>query len=214
MSDEAEPDVNAAYQLQSSAERRQFYRSWAQDYDDAFAADRGYLLPNHVAEIFAGHAEPEDAPVLDIGAGTGLVGEAVNRHGAWPMDALDLSADMLREAEAKGVYGRCIEADLSDPATLPRQRYGALLSAGTFTFGHLGPGELARILDLARPNALHVISIHAEHFHEAGFAAAFEEISPHIDEPIFLPVPIYASEMGDEHDGAEALIAVFRKARP
>ena len=212
MSEDREPNLDGAYNLATSAERRRFYKDWAPDYDTEFASERGYLLASHVAEIFAGHAEPDDAPILDVGAGTGLVGEALFRQGSWPIDALDLSPEMLAEAEAKQIYGRCIEADLTDPDTLPRQRYGALLCAGTFTLGHLGAGELARLLDLVRPNALLIVSINAEHFESAGFATAFDELSEHITEPLFVEVPIYSTAIGDEHDEDTALISLFRKA--
>ena len=207
-----EDELDAAYALRSPADARALYRAWAASYDDDFAASRDYLLPAHVAEIFAGHAEDADAPVLDVGAGTGLVAEALQRHGSWPIEALDLSAEMLAVARAKGLYGAYLEADLTDPASLPRRRYGAIVSAGTFTHGHLGADCLARLVDLARPGALMVISINAAHFEQKGFAAAFEALAMSIGEPLFVEVPIYGAAAGDDHDGDLALIAVFRRA--
>ena len=45
--------------------------------------------------------------VLDIGAGTGLVGQELRKRGhAGPLDALDGSEQMLNEARKKKVYQR------------------------------------------------------------------------------------------------------------
>ena len=45
-----EPDLEAAYNLGGPDGAKKLYRDWAQTYDDDFAADRMYLLPNKVAE--------------------------------------------------------------------------------------------------------------------------------------------------------------------
>lgn len=212
MSDDDDSDLGAAYSLTSPDAAKKLYRDWARTYDDEFAATREYLLPGQVAEIFAGHAEDDDAPILDVGAGTGLVAEALQRYGSWPVDALDISAEMLETARAKDLYGAYYEGDLFDPDTLPRQRYGAMVSAGTFTHGHVGPEALARLLDMARPHALLVLSINSAHFEEKGFAAAFETLSHAITEPLFVEVPIYGAAIGDDHDDDTALVSVFRRS--
>ena len=211
MHSEDDPDLEAAYSLASPDAARALYRDWARTYDDEFAATRDYLLPGQVAEIFAGHAEDSDAPILDVGAGTGLVAEALLRYGSWPIDALDISAEMLGVARDKGLYGEYFEADLLDPATLPRRRYGAIVSAGTFTHGHVGPDAIGRLIDMVRPGALLVLSINAAHFEEKGFAQMFETLDHAIAEPLFVEVPIYGAPIGDDHDDDVALVAVLRR---
>lgn len=206
-----EPDLEAAYNLGGSDGAKKLYRDWAQTYDDDFAADRMYLLPNKVAEVFAGHASEDDAPVLDVGAGTGLVGEALLGHGSWPIDGLDLSPEMLAVARARGIYGELHEVDLTEPIDLRRGRWGGLVSAGTFTHGHLGAPVLVSLLDLVRPGGLFVVSINTAHFEEHGFAGAFEEMEPFITEPIFVETEIYGTEIGDDHDADTALIGVWRR---
>jgi len=209
---EDDPDLEGAYNLATPGAAKALYRTWAATYDEDFAEARSYLSPARIAEVYAGHADVSDVPILDIGAGTGLVGEALQTHGSWPIDALDLSPEMLEEARLKGVYGELFEADLMDPGTLPRRRYGAILSAGTFTHGHLGPDVLPRLLDLARPGALLVIGINAVHFEEKGFSQAFEEMGDWITDVAFVEVPIYGAPSGDEHDEDTILVAVYRRA--
>ena len=56
---------------------------------------RGWMAPREAAGYLARHLEERDAPVLDAGAGTGLVGQALASHGFAHIEALDLSATML-----------------------------------------------------------------------------------------------------------------------
>ena len=96
-----DPSLQAAYALSSVDDNRRLYARWAKGYDQDFAADMDYVLPRHVAQQFLQHGGA--APVLDVGAGTGLLGQALRRHLS-PLDAIDLSQEMLETAEQKNVY--------------------------------------------------------------------------------------------------------------
>ncbi len=206
-----DPDLEGAYNISGPAEAKKLYRDWATTYDEDFASERMYLLPAKVAEVFAGHASEDDAPVLDVGVGTGLVGEALWGQGSWPLDGLDISPEMLAVARTRGMYGDLMEVDLTQPLSLRRNRWGGLVSAGTFTHGHLGPEVLISLLDVVRPGGLFVVSINVAHFETLGFAGAFEEMEQFISEPIFVETPIYGTEIGDEHDEDTAYIGVWRR---
>lgn len=147
-------DLERAYSLKTKDEARALYADWAETYDAEFGQAMGYAAPRRVAEIFL--AEGGEAPVLDIGAGTGLVAE--NLHGL-EVDGLDLSPEMLAVAARKGLYRRVIEADLTKVLPMPDEAYGGALSAGTFTHGHVGPGCLPELLRVVRPGGLFVCSV-------------------------------------------------------
>ena len=204
-------DLDIAYQAPSKENLKTLYRDWAETYDSEFAKERGYLLPAAVALNFAQAATPEDGPILDIGAGTGLIGRELKPHGFWQIDALDLSAEMLHYARQTGLYRNFIDTSLADYAALAKGAYGAVVSAGTFTHGHLGPEALPEMIDCLRPGGLAVFSINQEHFNEARFTPAFEALGAQITMPEFSQTAIYARETGDAHDGDKALIAAFRK---
>jgi len=203
------PDVNAAYALNGVEDVRALYRDWATTYDADFVEAMGYVYPQEVARLFAERRRAGDVPVLDIGCGSGAVAEAAAGIG---MDGLDLSPDMLRVAAAKGLYRRTIEGDLLARLPIPDATYGALLSAGTFTHGHVGPQALDEVVRIAGPGALFVLGINGAHFEEHGFGAAFARLAEEkrITEPDYVDCPVYA---GDSHDHADvrALVTVFRK---
>jgi predicted TPR repeat methyltransferase len=56
-----------------------YYRDWAASYDQGFATEMQYLLPAHVAAAFLGSRG--QGPVLDVGAGTGLLAESLRQMG-------------------------------------------------------------------------------------------------------------------------------------
>lgn len=206
-------ELDEAYALKSPEDNRKYYQRTAQTYDEEFAETSTYILHSQVAEIYAGHADPEDAPVIDIAAGTGLVGEALSFHGSWPMDAADISPEMLEIAATRGIYGALFTLDLTEPLPRKLRGYGGVISAGAFTHGHLGPSVLPAILGLARPGGLFVLSINQEFFEEAEFVQAFEELHEFIEEPLFVEVPIYAANPDFDHSEDTALVALFRRKR-
>jgi predicted TPR repeat methyltransferase len=209
MSDQ-EPDLNAAYALETPEDNRRLYAQWATTYDQTFAERMEYRLPRIVAlvlaEVFVG-----PGPVLDVGAGTGLVAQNMLMRSMFETDALDISADMLAVAMAKGLYARAIEADLSGPLDLPDETYGAVVSAGTFTHGHVGPDALDELLRVARKGAVFVLSINAAHFEARGFAAKFAALEPVIDRVEHRVVNIYGPGAEAAHQDDQAHIAVFWK---
>ena len=61
------PDLGAAYALQTPDDSRQLYAEWSATYDSDFIDATGYLLPQHVARVYARlHG---GGTVLDLGAG-------------------------------------------------------------------------------------------------------------------------------------------------
>lgn len=204
-------ELDEAYNLKSPDDNRSYYGRVADSYDDDFIETSTYVLHAQVAEIFAGHADPDDAPIMDLAAGTGLVGEALSRFGSWPIDAADISKEMLDVARARGIYGALHELDLTAPLPPRLRGYGGVVSAGAFTHGHLGPHVLTNILGLARPGGIFVLSINKHHFEEMGFAAAFDELADFISEPLFVEVPIYLENPDIDHSDDTALIALYRR---
>ena len=203
------PDLDAAYALETPADNIALYRDWATSYDTDFANTMGYQLPNHVARIFA--QAGGKGLVLDVGAGTGLLVECLKEHPNCEFDALDISQEMLSVAASKGLYQKTIVADLTKPLELANNQYDGIISSGTFTRGHVGPDALDALLTLAKPNALFVLSINAEHFESHGFAAKFAELDDAISEFAIHTVDIYDGCADANHQNDKGHVVVFNK---
>jgi predicted TPR repeat methyltransferase len=96
------PTLNAVYGSSTPEDNLALYRSWAATYDQTFGIAMDYIMPHHVsmAYVQAGGV----GPVLDIGAGTGLVAAALSALGVTPIDGTDFSREMLAVAASKNIY--------------------------------------------------------------------------------------------------------------
>jgi SAM-dependent methyltransferase len=203
-------NLDDAYGLRTPEDARALYRDWAESYDNDFAEAMDYQVPRRVAELFVEQAGEIDGPVLDVGAGTGLIGAWLAQLGVSEVHGLDISPEMLGVAMRRGCYARVIEADLTAPLALADDTYAGLVSAGTFTHGHVGPDAFDELVRIARAGALFVLAINAEVFESAGFAeklAGLEITGLRLHDE-----PIYGPGADPEHRGDIVRIAVFRRA--
>jgi predicted TPR repeat methyltransferase len=204
-----DPDLNAAYRLKTPEDSVRLYRDWSASYDADFAQAQDYRLPTGVADAFA--AAGGVGPVLDVGAGTGLLAARLAELGVGPIDALDISPEMLAVAAAKGLYRALHRADLTQPLPLPDASYGGITSSGTFTFGHVGPAAFDELLRIAAPGALFALSIHTGVYEPAGFAAKLAELGGAISGLTLEQVAIYGPEADAAHRDHRGFVARFRK---
>lgn len=205
------PDLHSAYAMETPEDSRRLYAEWAGDYDQTFAAREDYQLHIHTARAFVGAGG--QGPVLDVGAGTGLCGAVLADLGVGPIDATDISEEMLDQAMRKDIYRDAIEADLNAGIPVPRESYSGIVSSGTFTHGHVGPQAIHELLRVARRGAQFALSINAKHFEAKGFAALLERLSDGKIENLSLPeMRIYGDLAAGENKDDTAFVAVFEKA--
>ncbi len=205
------PDLQSAYGLKSADDSRRLYADWAGDYDAGFASQEDYQLHIHTARAFV--SAGGQGPVLDVGAGTGLCGAVLAAMGAGPIDATDISAEMLDQAMQKDIYRDAIEADLNLGIPVPPESYAGIVSSGTFTTGHVGPGAIDALLRVARQGAQFALSINSKHYQSAGFEQAFATLSLNdkISKLSLPEVQIYGDLADGLHKYDTALIALFEK---
>jgi predicted TPR repeat methyltransferase len=165
-----------AYDIKSPEDAKQLYGDWATTYDQELVAENAYTGPELAAAVLARELSLRDARIIDIGCGTGLVGERLQAHGFTTIDGLDLVPEMLAVAASKGVYRELIEADLLAGAPLADDSYDAAISVGTFTHNHVGPAGLDEVLRLVRPGGLFVVMINVEAYASDGYEAKFARL--------------------------------------
>jgi SAM-dependent methyltransferase len=208
-----DPDLSGALTLNSPEACLAHYRAWADSYDSGFADGMDYLLPAHVAAAF--RSAGGGSPVLDVGAGTGLLAERLREMGqTGPIDAVDFSAEMLGRAADKGIYRTLAQADITQPIALPRQ-YGGIVSSGTFTAGHVGPDAFAHLLALALPGAQFALSVNLRVWSTQGFdrAVAALQSAGQITALQLIEVQIYgaaAAAIDPDHATDRAQVVLFR----
>ena len=100
--------------------------------------------------------------ILDVGAGTGLLGAALRERGFTVLDALDLSPAMLAEAERKGVYGTLREARLGDPLPFADGAYDSVVACGVLTTGHAPASCLDELVRITRSGGHLVFTLRSD----------------------------------------------------
>ena len=199
-----------AYSLVTPEDSINLYRTWASTYDSDFARQNDYRSPFEIAKYFNKYSNKNDTPILDVGAGTGLVGECL-KSTSKEIDALDISPEMLEIARLKNCYSKIIEVDVTKRLSISDNHYGAIVSAGTFTHGHVGPSAFDELVRIAQPGGLFIFTIHNKLYKKAGFDKKFIEIQKNITKPIFHEVNVYGNNPDKDHGSDQVIITVFRK---
>ena len=150
--------LGAVYQAKSSDDVANVYDSWAEKYDaDMLLA--GYRHPAISLAVLARHVPKGTGPLLDAGAGTGLIGEWLAITGYGDVDALDISAGMLAVAERKSVYQGLHQAALGSTLPFADNHFAAIISAGVFTSGHVGVEGLDDLLRICAQGGIIVLTV-------------------------------------------------------
>jgi predicted TPR repeat methyltransferase len=202
--------LHRAYSLGAPDTHIDFYRDFAELYDSTFAASLGYIYPLGIASVLSGQQRPQGA-ILDIGCGTGLVATAIREVDlSAVIDGVDISPDMLGKARAKGEYRDLIAADLTADCSHIAMDYAAIVSAGTFTFGHLGPELIPDMVGLCRSGAVAALGVNSVYFAEQGFRDVLDrlEADGQITDVALHEMPIYDGR-DEAHQDDTAMILAF-----
>ena len=210
-------DVESAYAIETPDDSRRLYARWADSYDQDFIEKTGYVYHENVAGAFLDAGGSAGGAVLDVGCGTGVLGQALGDVGERLVDGIDISPEMIAVARQKKtvfgdrVYRSVFEADLTQPLTISDDTYMGIVSAGTFTHGHLPPDSIRELVRVAAPTAVCAIGINAEHYVEHGFDALFAELANagQITSPMLIDVSIYEAMTGP-HAGDRGTVAMFQ----
>ena len=203
------PNLNLAYALRTVQDNRNLYAAWAKDYETEFAHQMDYVLPQKVAEIFVEIGGI--GPVLDVGAGTGLAGEALLKLGIESIDAIDLSGAMLEVASNKKIYKNLFTEDITHPIKTINYLYQGIISSGTFTHGHVGPDAIENLLAVAQEGACIALSVNRDHWFKNGFSIKFQELGDKIERLLLHEVSIYGDNSKADHRNDLAIVVTFKK---
>ena len=185
--------LGAVYEAKGTDEVAALYDGWADTYD-AEMAKAGYRHPAIGLALLARHLPRGAAPILDAGAGTGLIGEWLAIVGYPEVEALDISQGMLDAARKKGVYSAFHKLALGGSLPFMDGAYAGIISVGVFTTGHVGAEGLDELVRICRKGGVIVLTVKNTLWDNgfaqriAGFVAegkltVAEEIVPYVSMP-------------------------------
>ena len=165
----------AAYEA-AKLSTQPLYDEWSQSYEQDLVGDLGYTGHLIAANALAGIAPDKAASIIDIGCGTGLVGQELTALGYTHIDGIDIAEEMLNVARPKAIYGKLVWGDLMKTTTIETGAYQAAVCAGSFAPGHLGPECYPEIIRMVQPGSPIVIFMNGAHFVEDGYQAHIDRL--------------------------------------
>ena len=120
------------------------------------------------SEVFS-QLVPTTGKVLDAGAGTGLVGQALGTMGYQNLVAMDLSEGMLKEARQKNLYTEFHQMVMGETLGFPSGSFDGVISVGVFTLGHAPFSSFDELIRVTKPGGFIVFSLRTDMYETAGF---------------------------------------------
>ncbi len=122
------------------------FDAYAGDFDSALVERLCYATPRHLSALLMDASQRREpfARVLDLGCGTGLMGECIARNAIW-LEGVDLSSGMLEQARRKTVYDALHQGELLSFLLGAQQTYDAIVAADVLIYF----GDLAHVFSAA-----------------------------------------------------------------
>nr|XP_060613702.1 methyltransferase-like protein 27 [Anolis sagrei ordinatus] len=133
-----------------------FYDAWASEYEEDVSVLE-YGAPQYAAACLAAAfgANTQEALVLDVACGTGLVAQELQAVGFRHFHGLDGSPGMLERARHKGLYQdlkQCLLGQEALPS--PEGCYDAVVIVGALSEGQVPTNVVPELLRVTKPGGL------------------------------------------------------------
>lgn len=160
--------LSKLYAAHSPEEQAAVYDHWGLQYE-ADVLHTGYNMPQLFTGLTCRYVSSPEAPILDVGAGTGILGQALALLGYTAVEALDFSRGMLEVCEAKAVYTALHQLDITGALPLPDNRYAAVLAMGVFGKGHVSAETLHELSRITTTGGHLIYSIREDEYVPGGY---------------------------------------------
>ena len=202
------PSLQNAYDLKTPDDNIELYSVWARTYDSSFIVDMQYELHFAVAEEFV--LNGGSGLILDVGAGTGALAEALLQKVKFNIEATDISKEMLKVADSKKIYKRCFVSDLTKKIPVDDSSYDGVVSSGTFTHGHVGPSAMDELVRVTKAGGLVTISVNEKHWIALNFENEVEKLNKYVRNYTLKKISIYGEQSTHDHKDDKAIILTIR----
>ena len=144
------------------------YRDWAKKYDYDNDHVLGTVSQPKSVNLLSTRLKDKTAKIIDVGCGTGLVGEKLKAKDFIYFDGLDISKDMLSIAKSRG-YRNLFLGSLNKQLPVLDDAYDAAMCIGVFTHGHVSSDGFNELCRIVKPSGYVCFTINEGVFEEYGF---------------------------------------------
>ena len=150
------------------------YRDWAKKYDYDNDHVLGTVSQPKSVNLLSTRLKDKTAKIIDVGCGTGLVGEKLKAKDFINFDGLDISKDMLSIAKSRG-YRNLFLGSLNKQLPVFDDAYDAAMCIGVFTHGHVSSDRFNELCRIVKPGGYVCFTINEGVFEEYGFKEMIAE---------------------------------------
>ena len=150
------------------------YRDWAKKYDYDNDHVLGTVSQPKSVSLLSTRLKDKTAKIIDVGCGTGLVGEKLKAKDFIYFDGLDISKDMLSIAKSRG-YRNLFLGSLNKQLPVLDDAYDAAMCIGVFTHGHVSSDRFNELCRIVKPGGYVCFTINEGVFEEYGFKEMIAE---------------------------------------
>ena len=144
------------------------YEEWAENYDTDNDNLLGTVSQPRCVKLVAKELKDKTAEMIDIGCGTGLVGEHLEALGFKNFDGIDISEKMLEFAKTRG-YRKLQLGSLTKKLPINDNVYDVTFCVGVFTHGHVKSDRVSELIRITKPGGLICFTVNEGVFEKYGF---------------------------------------------
>jgi len=124
-----------------------------------------HYVSKKLLKCFTG-TELDSKIILDVGAGSGILGQSMSDKGFTQIHALDMSQNLLDQARMKGVYLDLFCASITTEPTpnIENDTYDAVVSSGSFFPSHIKVEALKELARITKSGGFIIINLHDPKF--------------------------------------------------
>ncbi|XP_068945591.1 methyltransferase-like protein 27 [Petaurus breviceps papuanus] len=148
--------IGTSHSITDLSQKIDFYDQWASDYDQDVAI-LDYRAPRLAVDCLASAFpfSPQEALLLDVACGTGLVAVELQKRGFCHLHGVEGSKNMLELAKQRGLYQQlslCVLGPEALPA--PSDHYDAVMVVGALSDGQVPYSAVSELLRVTKSGGL------------------------------------------------------------
>ena len=151
------------------------YQKWAALYDKDNDDLLGTVSQPTAVQIFQEFVKDKKLKIVDVGCGTGLVGQELKKSGFINFDGIDISQEMIDIAYGRG-YKALFLGNLNESLPFKSKSYDAALCVGVFTHGHVGSDRLSELARIVKSGGIICFTVNEGVYDSYGFDSKIKNL--------------------------------------